>query len=218
MTGISSGQVRADEVDCGSLDNADWGNVGPWDYYDRGNWVPTADAPQTRIKLVENVHFKRQWEYFGPKTPAITVANEVGYTLRLFPNHPRALWTMSRLERQRGPLNKYYSSPVIPRVSTDCFFDRAVRFRPQQAPTWMIYGMHLHATKRLKDAREAYETAEKLGEASAQFHYNYGLLLVDLGDLDTAESHARQAYAKGYQLQGLKDKLKQRGRDIQTEK
>jgi hypothetical protein len=205
----------ADEVDCGPLDNSDWGGVGPWDYYDRSSWVPTGDAPQTRIKLVENVHFKKQWEFFNARTPSGKVAGEVGYTLKLFPNHPKALWTMSRLERERGPLKSYHSAPHIPQLNMDCYFDRAIRFRPNQSPTWMIYGMHLHASKRLKDARDAYENAEKLGEASAQFHYNFGLLLFDLGDIDAAEAQARQAYAKGYQLRGLKDKLKQRGRDVE---
>lgn len=205
----------ADEITCGDLDNSDWGNVGPWDYYDRSSWVPTGDAPQTRIKLVENVHFKKQWEFFRPGTPSAKVAGEVGYTLRLFPNHPKALWTMSRLERERGPLRRYHSAPHIPQLDMDCYFDRAIRFRPKQSGTWMIYGMHLHASKRLKDAREAYENAENLGETSAQFHYNFGLLLVDLGDLDRAEMHAKQAYANGYQFQGLKERLKQRGRDLQ---
>ena len=167
-----------------------------------------------RIKRVENVHFQRQWEHINPRVPSWKIASEVMYTLFVFPNHPRALWSISRLEKLRGPLKSYASSPRIPRLSADCFYDRAIRFRSDQSPTWMIYGMHLHGRGRLAQAREAYMTARKLGEDSTQFHYNFGLLLVDTRELDLAEESARVAYSRGYQQSGLKDQLAKLGRKI----
>ena len=208
----------ADENDCGSLDSSGRGNIGPWDYHDPSSRVPTGEDPMGRIKRVENVHFKPKWEFIDPKEPSEEIGNQTIYTLLVFPNHPRALWTLSRLEKQRGPLKNYsYQNSIwVPRLTADCFFDRAFRFRQDQAITWMLYGMHLHSRGNLKDSKGAYGKAEELGEDSTPFHYNYGLLLADAREIDAAEAHARIAYARGYPLKGLKDRLKKLGRDIGT--
>jgi hypothetical protein len=211
---ILSGPAFADEDDCGNFDSSDYGGIGPWDYYHPSSRVPTGEDPMGRIKRVENVHFQRQWEYVSPRVGSYKIANEVIYTLLVFPNHPRALWTLSRLEKLRGPLKNYASNPRVPKMTVECFFDRALRFRPNQSPIWMIYGMHLHSRGRLADAREAYQTAKRLGEDSTQFHYNFGLLLVDTKELDLAEDSARVAYSRGYQQSGLKDQLAKLGRKI----
>jgi len=211
---LTSSAAFADEDDCGNFDSSDYGGIGPWDYHHPSSRVPTGEDPMGRIKRVENVHFQRQWEYVSPRVGSYKIANEVIYTLLVFPNHPRALWTLSRLEKLRGPLKNYASNPRVPKMTVECFFDRALRFRPNQSPTWMIYGMHLHSRGRLSDAREAYVTAKNLGEDSTQFHYNFGLLLVDTKELDLAEESARVAYSRGYQQPGLKDQLAKLGRKI----
>jgi len=210
--------ASADENDCGSLDSSGRGNIGPWDYHDPSSRVPTGEDPMGRIKRVENVHFKPKWEFIDPKEPSEEIGNQTIYTLLVFPNHPRALWTLSRLEKQRGPLKNYayHNSIWVPQLTADCFFDRAFRFRQDQSPTWMLYGMHLHSRGNLKGSKDAYRKAEELGEDSTPFHYNYGLLLADAREIDAAEAHARIAYARGYPLKGLKDRLKKLGRDIGT--
>ena len=60
-------------------------------------------------------------------------------------------------------------------------------------------------------ALEQYSAAEKLAPHSAELHYNFGLLYFDLKNYKEAVAQARQAYAKGFPLPGLKRKLQNIG-------
>lgn len=53
-----------------------------------------------------------------------------------------------------------------------------------------------------------------LAGKSGEIHYNLGLVLLELGDIDSALSNAQKAYSEGYSLPGLKKKLVQIGRWI----
>jgi hypothetical protein len=204
----------ADEEDCGTVSAPSKGGSGPWDYFDQSNQVPTGEAPQGRLKLVEHAHYYRNWELINPKWSSRTIAGELLYVLKMLPNHPRALWAASRLEKARGPMRNYAFDEGIPFLSADCLFDRALRFRSDVPNIWMIYGMHLHSKGKLTEAKEAYGTAEKLGATDAQFHYNYALLLIETKNLDEAVTHADNAYKQGHPSQGLKNQLKRLGRNI----
>lgn len=197
--------VLADEVRCGSLT----GGIGPWDYNDPGNRVPTGDAPQTRIKLVENVHFKQNAESLNYKDKNLLVG-DITYTLNIFPNHPRALLALSKLEQREGGKLPYHENNVGRTV--DCYFDRAIRFRPDDGMVRMIHAMHFQSRKRYGEALEAYKLAEDLGMNTAVFHYNLGLLLFDLKNYEGAYERARKAYDGGFPLPGLKNKLQGVGR------
>jgi len=67
--------------------------------------------------------------------------------------------------------------------------------------------------------RGEYETAEgvlvegneQVNGQSSEIHYNLGLVLIATGDTKRAAQHARQAYALGYPLPGLKQKLQRMG-------
>jgi tetratricopeptide (TPR) repeat protein len=51
---------------------------------------------------------------------------------------------------------------------------------------------------------------------SAEIHYNLGLLLIEMNDLDGAEREAKRAYALGHPLPGLRNKLLRLGRPLET--
>jgi tetratricopeptide (TPR) repeat protein len=54
--------------------------------------------------------------------------------------------------------------------------------------------------------------AAKLGEDTANMHYNIGLAYFELRDYDKALAHAKKAYEQGFTLPGLRDKLTQAGK------
>lgn len=194
----------ADEMTCGPLTGT-W--VGPWDYYDPANRVPTGDAPQTRIKLVENVHFKAAHANLSMPNQHM-LAGDIIYTLRAIPNHPGALHAVSRLEaRHKGNL----PGKKLNWETADCFFDRAIRFRPDDAMVRQVYGIHLHSLKKYSDARDQFLKAKELGEPSAQLEYNLGLTYFELGDIEQAKVQAKLAFSLNFPLQGLKNKLQRAG-------
>lgn len=204
----------AGTVDCGELKN--FSDIGPWDYADPSSSVPTGADPMGRIKRVENVHFKPDIRNLNTKKYSILqLTAEIHYTLSLFPNNPYALNAISRLEQMAGgKLPQNTVTPYIPKITADCFFDRATRFRPDDKAVRMVYGMHLQKRGKLKDALAEYERAEALGEESASFYYNFGLLHADMKNWDQSHTYAVKAQQAGLMLPGLRSKLEKAGRPL----
>ena len=164
----------AGEHDCGPLRN--FNDYGPFDYQDPENRAPTGADPMGRVKRVENVHFQNEMKLINLKKYSIArLAGEYTYTLRVFPNHSEALHAMSRLEKiAGGSLPQQAITPFTPKISAYCFFDRAIRFRPEDPHVRYMHAIHLHDRKQYAEAREAYALAEKLGMDNPNFFYNYG--------------------------------------------
>ncbi|HRD33973.1 MAG TPA: tetratricopeptide repeat protein [Rhodocyclaceae bacterium] len=178
---------------CGPLENT----FGPYDY--RTN--------KDKLPIVERFHFTPDVENLRKGASTNRIGGDISYTLRAFPNHTRALLAMSRLA-QREKTN----SPKGSTYSVDCWFERALRFRPDDAEVRMTNGIYLAQTGRKAEAAKMLEGAAKLGESGANFHYNMGLVYADLGRYDEALAHAHKAYALGFALPGLKNKLQRAGK------
>jgi tetratricopeptide (TPR) repeat protein len=192
-------QQPGQATNCGSLQNA----YGPYDYSnasDRANKLP----------IVEQFHFDAGIEQLkGHLTKAGGVpqlGSDIDYTLRAFPNHHRALWAMVRYNLEKNELTR---TPM--RYTVDCYFDRAMRFKPDDPVVHMIYGMFLQKVHRNDEAVARYEEALDMNPDSAEAHYNYGLLLVEMGKFDEAVKHAQRAYELGHPLPGLRNKLEAAG-------
>lgn len=209
-----SAQAISSVFDCGEL----WrpGGIEPSDYADPSSSVPTGADPMGRIKRVENVHFQPSMQTLDIKLfPIDRLTAEFRYTLELIPNHPRALLAMSKLEKMAGgKLPQRTVSPTTPKITADCFFDRAMRFRPNDKAVRMVYGMHLHQRGKFNEALIEYELAESLGEDSASFYYNLGLLHADMRNWDKAYEYADKAQRAGVMLPGLRGKLEKAGRPL----
>lgn len=110
--------------ECGSLKNG----FGPYDYRsDRG----------PSLELVESAHFTQQVEMLiNAKTGYI--GGDLDYTLRAYPNHHRALMSTMRY----GEKTKSEKPPSMS-YTVECYFDRAIRFRPDDPISRMIYAMYL---------------------------------------------------------------------------
>lgn len=178
---------------CGEIDT---GGYGPFDYR----------TDKDKLRKVERFHFTYDVENLIKGNTTFRIGGDISYTLRRFPNHHRALHAMARLAlREKTP------RPEGSAFSIDCWFERASRFRPDDAVVPMIYAIYLTEVGKKAAALQALESAEERGSAGPSFHYNMGLVYADLGRYDRALEHAHRAYAMGYNLPGLKAKLQRAG-------
>lgn len=179
---------------CGSLTNA----YGPFDYTNNADF-------QEKLPIVEQYHFSPDVEALHSGESS-TIGGDLDYTLRAFPNHHRALYAVARyaLQPDTPARDTHYFTP-------ECYFDRAIAFKPDDGMVHMIYGIFLHEQHKLPAALAEYQKAVKLMPNSAEAHYNLGLLYADMREYANAKEHAHQAYRLGYPLQGLKNKLVQAG-------
>lgn len=177
---------------CGPLENP----FGPFDY---------RTTPPERKSLVERFHFTTRVELLqGGQSGALGA--DLNYTLQVFPNHPRALFAVSRYsirhKTQRLPGARY---------PAECYFDRAIRFTPRDPQVRALYADFLIKWKRPDDARKQLIAAEKMEIASPEVYYNLGMAWADLGEFDRALPLARRAYAGGVQFTALKDRIEKAG-------
>jgi len=183
----------AQEASCGSLAN----QFGPIDYR------ISTDAERL---IVERRHFTPGVENLT-KGETASVGADLAYTLRVFPNHPRALAAMSRLSRkEKRP------SPVGSEYSVECWFERAVRLQPNDANVRIVIGIELLRDGKTKAAIEQLKIAETLAPESPNVHYNLGLAYFDTTDFEASLKHAKRAYELGFPLPGLRDKLQRAGK------
>lgn len=181
---------------CGELGNT----YGPFDY-------TNAEHRANKLKVVEIYHFTKEVENLTSAVSGRWVGGELDYTLRAFPNHHRALLALNKLairDRTHKPKGTKYS--VL------CYFDRAIRFKPDDATVYTIFSNYLLKTGKNKLALQNLEIAEKIDPENPAIKYNLGLLYFNKKNYDKAMSYAKDAYALGFPLPGLKNKLKNVGK------
>jgi tetratricopeptide (TPR) repeat protein len=177
------------QMGCGDLTNG----FGPFDYRN-----PT---DRQNLGIVEKHHFNAHVESLARGLTG-TVGGDIDYTLRAFPNHVRALAAMSKLSfRDKTP------RPTGATYSVDCYFDRALRFRPKDGLVYMVYGDHVAKTGQIDKAIELMKYAAELEPFNATAIYNLGLMYFSKKDYDQALVQAQKAYELGFPLPGLKNKL-----------
>lgn len=194
VAGPARSQLVEGEAACGPLQNA----YGPFDY---------RYAARSQTYVVERYHFTREIELLSPAIGVGSLAADLDYTLRAIPNHHRALAALSKLaarvKRPRLPSANY---------PTDCYFDRAMRFAPDDAMTQLLFGLHLIRTGRSELARPILDQAAASDLNDPNFHYNLGLAYLEIKEYDKALQRAKTAYAMGWPLPGLRDRLKREGK------
>ena len=182
---------------CGSVLPAA-GQFGPFDYRtDRGN----------HLSLVEQGHFTPEVEALIRGANSRTPAGDLDYTLRAFPNHHRALIAMMTYgERTRSP------QPAGANYSVECYFDRAVRFRPDDSIVRMIYATFLAGRSRRPEAIQQLEQATAIAPENPFTQYNIGLVYFDLKEYDRALAQAHKAIALGFPQAALREQLRAAGK------
>lgn len=173
---------------------------GPFDYTDNANRTAVGTNP-AMLDLVERAHFTPGVEQLI-KGNTGEIGGDLNYTLMMFPNHHRALISIGKLV-----LRDKIIKPYGMQYSVDCFFDRAMRFKPDDAMVRMIYGLYLSKSGKLDEAiRQSIESV-RLQPENANFNYNLGLLYAKMKDYENARKYAKNAYRLGFPLQGLKNML-----------
>jgi len=178
--------------ECGSLQNP----YGPFDYR----------TGKDHLKIVETYHFTPEVESLKSGNTA-SLGGDIDYTLRASPNHHRALAAMMNLG-----FKDHTQKPRGARYTIDCYFDRAIRFAPDDGEVQSLYGVYLARIGHNQDAVKAFENALKTEKHNPNVHYNLGLVYFELKDYSNALEHAHEAYRLGAVLPGLRNKLKEAGK------
>jgi len=193
--------LQAEDSFCGPLD--DGNQYGPFDY---ANPVHR----QEYLPIVEEAHFTPDIKNLI-KGETSTIGGDISYTLRAFPNHYPALIAFAKLSlREKGAERPIGSDE---RYTVECYFDRALRFKPGDAMLRAIYANYLQRLGgRQDDAMEQYQEAFRLQPENATTNYNLGLMYLKEKDYEQAIVHAKTAYELGFPLPGLRNKLMKTGK------
>lgn len=187
LTASSLAQAQVGPELCGPLANA----FGPYDYR----------TDKSQLPIVESAHFTASVEMLI-KGNAGYLGGDLDYTLRAFPNHHRALISLMRYaDREkavRAPQTRY---------DVECYFVRAVTFRPDDTTARMLFATFLNSKGRREEALRHLALVEFHAKDNPFTNYNLGLLYLDLKDYSNAVKFAHKALALGFSRTDLKDKL-----------
>lgn len=207
--------IAAGIMACGAAPSAGAGEKGPEQFLACGDVFDVAFGPfdytspsdRTNLPIVENHHFDSTVESLERGLTSSRAMDDIAYTLRAFPNHHRALNAVARMDLEKGGI-------PLDLLPAQCWFDRAIRFRPDDGTVWLVYANYQVRKGWEEEALQSYAEAKALLPDSPEVDYNLGLLYFKLGQYEKALLHARSAYAADYPLQGLRRKLSEKGYEI----
>jgi exosortase A-associated hydrolase 1 len=180
---------------CGPLRTP--GQYGPYDYR----------TDRDKLAIVLGAHFTPEVEALIRGRTGVRPGGDIDYTLRAIPNHHRALIAMMRLgEKEKTP------QPSGSRYSIECWFERAVLFRPDDAIVRMIYSSYLNGAGKTTQANAQLDIATVHAKDNALTHNNIGLHYFDLKNYDKALAQAHKALSLGMPKTALQDMLSRVGR------
>ncbi len=170
--------------------------TGPWDYRTinkQDKWV------------VERRHYTEGIRALKEGSTG-KLAGDVAYTLRVFPNHVNALMTMAEwsIKTQKNP-------PDGTIYTVECWFERGIRFRPDDAWVKTAYGVYLIKRGEYQKAVQQLETSAAQNDNNASTYYNLGLAYLGTKNNEKALQSAWRAYALGFPLPGLRTRLTKAG-------
>jgi tetratricopeptide (TPR) repeat protein len=96
--------------------------------------------------------------------------------------------------------------------TVECWFERGARFQPDDPMVKALYGVYLVRKARPQEGAAMLQAALRLAGDNANVHYNLGLAFFDLKQYENSLQSAHRAYALGFPLPGLRDKLKRAGK------
>lgn len=179
---------------CGPIQRGP-GETGPYDYR----------TQRAALEIVERFHFTPRVEALLAGQSA-TIGGDLSYLMRTSPNHHRGLLAIMRfVERSRTP------QPHDMQYTIDCYFDRALRFTPDDVIVRMLFARHLGNLKNPQGAKAQLEYATKLAGDNGLTHFNIGLTYFDLGLYAEALASAHAARLNGFPRPELEARLREKG-------
>lgn len=160
------------------------------------------------LKLVEDAHFTANVQMLrSSQNGTGKPGPDLAYTLRVYPNHHRALLAMVALgEKERSP------QPAGSEYTVECWFARAIAFAPDDDIVRMIYAQYLIKGKRNEEAQAQLDLVGGRAGDNAFTHNNLGLLYFDMKNYEKALFHSHKAFELGLRIPTLRDKLKSVGK------
>lgn len=170
------------------------GHYGPYDYV----------TERAKLRIVEQFHFNSRVEGLVSGQSG-SLGGDLNYTLFSSPNHHRALLAIMRLGEKTKTIQ-----PRDLEYSIECFFDRAVRFRPRDTVVRSLYALYLGLQlQRIPEAISHLDVASGFAADDGLSHYNIGLTYFELKAYDKALAEAHTALNLGYAGPLLESKLRQ---------
>ncbi|GAA0856939.1 tetratricopeptide repeat protein [Aliiglaciecola litoralis] len=197
--------AQAYAADCMTMG---WRRGKPFNYYGAETRESTGTYRGGLLYLVESAHFtkkvRRLIEGKTSKQPG-----DLLFVLGSIPNHPAALDAYARYEHQwqNSPSFRQRLDTDEPPYDAGCFFARAAKIYPNDASTYLTWGIYFYRKNDYQQALERFLAAYAISPNSAEVNYNVGLAYVDVGNVEKAKEFAVRAYQLGYPLQGLKNKI-----------
>lgn len=173
---------------CGSIAN----HYGPYDYR----------TERDKLKIVEEFHFTPEVEALI-RGKSGWLEGDIAYTLHTSPNHHRALMAMARLAEKMKTSKLPHAA-----YSVGCYFDRAIRFRPDDTVVRVLYAQFLAKNGKPNESVQQLDIAVDYAKDNAFSHYNIGLAYFDIGQFDKALAQAHKAAAMGFDRTELAGLLK----------
>ena len=135
------------------------------------------------------------------------IGQNLGYTLRAFPNHPAALSAMEQIGRRLG-------SDDIPGsyYPLECWFTRALQTVPDDPLVRAQYGIYLAFRGRGEESRLQLAAGDTGACLNAALQYQIGLARLKLGDFALAQRNALRAERLQPRFDGLKRQLIEQGK------
>jgi tetratricopeptide (TPR) repeat protein len=196
-TGTGTAQAQAGSA-CGPLYSQ--GQYGPYDFR----------TDKDKLPIVLGTHFPQEVEALIRGRTSARPGPDIDYTLRAIPNHPNALMSMMLLgEKEKTP------QPNGSRYTVECWFQRALQFRPDDVVARMLYTSYLTKNGRKPEALQQLEFIETAAKDNAFTHQNVGLLYSDLGEYPKALIHAHKAIELGLNRPELREKLQAAGKWVE---
>jgi tetratricopeptide (TPR) repeat protein len=176
-------------------------------YYSPTAWGPRdyrTASPQERA-TVEAFHFTPIIEA-GIRGLNSTVAGELNFTLKALPNNHRALVTLTKIVlRAKSDRLQGFEWPG------ECYFNRAIRFRPDDTVVRMLYAQYLGKHNRREEAMRQLNAVVAQADGNGLTHYNAGLVALEVGDPQFALERARAALELGFPRRELIEALERGG-------
>ena len=192
---VFSQSSEAQSSTCGPLRSQ--GQYGPFDFR----------TDLDKLPLVLTAHFTPEVEALIRGTTSGRPGGDIDYTLRAIPNNPRALMSMMLLGEKEKT-----TQPSGSRYTVECWFDRAIRFRPDDSVVRMVYTMFLTKNNRKPEAMQQLDSVLGTAKDNPFTYFNVGLLYLDMQEPGKALVQAHKAMGLGLPRTELRDKLKAMGK------
>jgi tetratricopeptide (TPR) repeat protein len=170
--------------------------IGPYDYR----------TDRKEVDFINGNHFQPQVQALigGVSGP---IGGELDFILRHIPNHHQALVLLMKY----GEKLKWAPAPGM-HYPYECYYERAIRWRSDDAIVHLIYATYLNKFSRTQEALAQVAHAIALDEPNGFTQYNAGLIYLEMKQYDLALAQAHKAEALGFTRSALRNGLMKAGK------